>query len=397
MKRKFYLILLFLLFVVKVNALPLPVEVTADGVILMNADTGEVIYEKNPDKKEILASLTKMMTIYTALDYQDNLNKKVTITQKDIAGLWEYTKVGLEEGEKVTYTDLLYGAMLRSGADAALALANHIGGSEEKFVKLMNAEAEKMGLRNTHYADSYGGSDDNVSTPREQALFVREAVKNKTFKKIFGAKEYTLSNGIKVVNNTRNLARFYAYDPNIITGDKPGYTTPAGLLLASTATINGVNYILVVCKSDINEIFSQHVIDSYKIYHYIIEHTSKEQVIIPKDSVLTTIPVVDGTTSEYAVIADEDIKLKLTTEEFDRITYDYNVASYITPYNKVGDNLGYIDILIDGEVVSTYNIFLKDKIFSYQEQSKKIIVIIVLLGFVVIVLLCVNIFARTKK
>lgn len=396
MKKLLFIILFFLVLINKPNALPLPVEVTADAVVLMNLDNGQVVYEKNPDKSEILASLTKMMTVYTVIQNKEDLNEVVTITNADIEALWDYTVVGLEENDRVTYLDLIYGAMLKSGADAARALAIHMSGSEDAFVNLMNQEAVKMGLRHTHFADSFGGDDNNISTAREMALFVKEATKNDLFKKVFGTYTYHMSNGIQVYNDTRNLARFYDYDPNIMTGNKPGFTTPAGLLLASTATIGGVNYALIVCKSTVNEIYSTHVLDSYKVYNYLLDHQIEQRTVIKKGTVLTTIKVLDGTISEYAVLSDKNITLELTPDEFDHLTYNYNVTKQLTPNDEVGENLGYMDILVNNEVIYTYNIYLQDKIYSYHEQSKKVLIMIIILAFIIIILLCTNLFNSKK-
>ncbi len=399
MKKLIFIIILFIIILSPVKALPLPVDVTADAVVLVNLDKDQIIYEKNPDKKEILASLTKIMTAYTVLENVENLNKKVTITEQDIAALWGFTCIGLEVGDKVTYLDLLYGTLLHSGADASQALAYHVAGSPEKFKKMMNEEAQKLGLRNTNFEDSYGGHDDNVSTARETARLLKEALKNETFKKIFGSNQKTLSNGLIVYNFTRNFATFHGLDETLLTGNKSGYTPEAGLLLASTATINNTNYALIVMKSDINTYMSQHVLDTYKIYDYVKNLTFETQTIIEKDSLIKRIPVENGTISEYVVNAEEDITITLPEEDMKKITVEYNVTDKITPKNKKGDNLGYIDILVGDNVVSTYNVYLKDQIFQIEDTEPKKNSIIFIIGLIlfIFILLCTNLFNVKKK
>lgn len=396
MKKLLFILIFFFILLFPVNAKQLPVDVTADAVVLMNADTKQIIYEKNPDKKEILASLTKLMTAYTAMDHIKNLDQKITIKYADIYNLWGYTICGLEEGDKVTYRDLLYGALLKSGADAALALANHVGGNEENFVKMMNQEAQKLGMINSHFADSYGGDEGNVSTAREMALFLKKALENKDFKKIFSTNRYKMTNDLEVINYTGSIEVFHGLDTTLLTGNKSGFTLPAGLLLASTATINNINYILIVCKSEVNSYYSTAILETHKIYDYVSTQKLIEKTIIPKGTILKTINVEGGTTSEYVVDATEDIKATILESDASKITYDYNITDTITTDNKIGDNLGYIDILVDGDIIYTYNIYLNDNIF-HEDESHFAILIIIGLAFLIIILFSVNILNKPKS
>lgn len=397
MKKMIFILFFFLAFLPIPKALSLPVDVTAENVILVNLDKDEVIYEKNPDDPVILASLTKIMTAYTVIKNVDNLDRKVTITEKDISNLYGFTCAGLEVGDQVTYRDLLYAMMLISGADASQALAIHVSGDVESFNELMNKEASELGLRHSNFADSYGGDDNNISTAREVSHLLKAALENETFKKIFSTNYYTLSNGLQVVNYTASLATFHGYDSSIITGNKSGYTPEAGLLLASTATINDNNYLLVVCKSKGNIYLSQHVIDTYKIYDYLDQVTFKERVILKKGTIIKRIEAEDSTISEYIAIVDKDITAFLSDSDYEKIRYEYHVTNLITPQNKIGDNLGFVDILVDNEIIDTYHIYLKDEVFSYQKESKIIMIIIIGLIFFIIVLLCTNMMNFDRK
>lgn len=397
MKKLSFILVIFFLFMSLPKAIPLPVDVTADSVFLFNLDTNEVVYTKNPDKEEILASLTKIMTVYTAIQNVDNLNKKITITEKDLENLYGFTLAGLEVDDVVTYRDLLYAAILISGADASKALALHISGSEEKFVELMNEEARKLGLRHTHFADSYGGDDNNISTAREMMILLKEALQNETFKRVFQTNYYTLSNDLKVVNYTASTATFHGLDSSVITGNKSGFTPEAGLLLASTANVNNTNYIVIVMKSEVNTYKSQHVLDTYAILNYIKDIKYQERTILKKGTVLKKIKASDSTINEYTITVDKDIQAKLSDEDYEKIRYEYNIVNNLTPENKIGDNLGYVDIIIDDEVIETYHVYLRDDIFSYKKESKLIIIIIVGLIFFALILLCTNIMAIERK
>lgn len=397
MKKFIFIIMTFIIFLSFPKALQMPVDITAENAILINLDKNEVIYEKNPDDPVILASLTKIMTAYTVLNNVENLDKKVTITEEDIANLYGFTCAGLEVDDKVSYRDLLYGMMLVSGADASQALALHVSGSLESFNELMNNEASKVGLRHSHFADSYGGDDNNVSTARELSFLLRAALENETFKKIFTTNYYTMTNGLQVVNYTASIATFHGLNSQLITGNKSGYTPEAGLLLASTATIKGTNYLLIICKSKENSYLSQHVLDTYKVYNYLEDTDFKERTLIKKGTILKKIKAHDSTISEYLIIADKNITATLTDEEYNNVTFDYHIADKLTPENKIGDNLGYVDILVNNEVIDTYHVYLRDEIFSYQKESKILIVIIIALIFIVIVLLCTNVMTLERK
>lgn len=397
MKKILFTIFFFFLFLSFSYAITLPVEITADSAALINLDTNELVYGKNPDKKEILASLTKIMTAYTILENVDNLNQKITITEQDIANLYGFTCAGFEVGEQLSYQDLLYAMMLLSAADASQALAYHTSGSLEEFTKLMNEEARELGMRNSNFADSFGGDDNNVSTAREMAILLRAALENKTFKKIFTASSYTLSNGLTVKNYTSAFAIYYGYDPTLITGSKSGYTPEAGLLLASTATINDINYILIVCKSELNEKLTSHILDSYKVYNYVSDHHYESRKILSKNQVLKKITVVDSTTSEYVATIDKDISVFLSDEEYRRVEVDYHIVDEINYEYKRGDNLGYIDIIVDGEVLKTYNVYLQDDIYKYEKPSKILIIIMIILVFLIILLLVLNLLMFQRK
>ena len=397
MKKVIFTILIFFMALNNVLALALPIEVTADSMILIDRDKNEVIYEKNPDKEEILASLTKIMTVYTAVQKINNLYRKVTITEKDVNNLIGFTCIGLQAGDVVTYQDLLYATNLTSAADAAQALALHLSGSMQAFVDDMNANAKAMGLKHTHFSDTYGRGDDNVSTAREMSILLSEALKNETFERVFNTTYYKMSNGLESINYTRSIAAYHGLDTGLITGNKSGYTPEAGLLLASTATINGVNYMLITMHSQENEKLTTHVLDSWKIYNYVSTHEFTERVILRRGETIKKIHVNGGTTSDYVVTMDHDVKALLTDNDFENLKVDYHIADYISPDNKIGDNLGFIDIKVGDQIIESINIYLKDDIFSYQKRSIFALILIICLIFFGLILLFINLFVKKRK
>ncbi|MBQ4031558.1 MAG: D-alanyl-D-alanine carboxypeptidase [Bacilli bacterium] len=397
MKKILLLILLFILSPSLVKSLELPVDVTADSVILVNRDDDRIIYTKNPDKEQILASLTKVMTLYTAINRIEKIDQKVKITEKDVEALWGFTQVGLKVGDVVTYKDLLYATNLTSGADAAQALALHISGSMEAFVEEMNKDAKELGLNHTHFSDTIGKGDDNVSTAREFYILLKACLENELFERIFNTTYYKMSNGLESINYTKSIADFHGLDSNLITGNKSGYTPEAGLLLASTATINNTHYMLITMHSKENQWKSTHVIDSWKIYNYLSNLEFKERTILKKGKTLKRINVENGTISEYLVTLDHDVKASLTDEEYEELSIEYHIVDNIDASTKKGTNLGYVDIYVGEDLIDSINVYLNDKIFTRQEESRFIIIIIIALAFTVFVLLCTNITIKRKR
>lgn len=387
MKKVLFFICLFIIIFSTPKALELPVDITAESAILINTTNDKIVYTKNADQREILASLTKIMTAYAVINNVENLNARITVTEQDIANLEGFTCVGLEAGMVVTFKDLLYGLMLVSGADAAQTLAYHTSGNPEKFVELMNQEAQNLDLKNTKFMDSYGGDDGNVSTAREIGLLLEATLKNPTFNTIFKSNSYTMSNGLVAYNSTRNFAIYHGLDDRLITGNKSGYTPEAGLLLASTTTINNIDYIIVVMKCKENEKLTTHVLDTYKIIDYIKNHKYENRIVLIKNKNLPTIKVKNSTTDIYIPMVKENVIEFLNEEEMSKINYEYNLTKEIDSNFTKGDNLGYIDIKVGDEIVDTYNVYLEDDIFHQNIASNiALTILFVLIGGIVFII-----------
>ncbi len=230
MKKIIFLLIIFFLLPITPKAIELPIKVSAKGVALYDLTHDQFIYSKNLDQQFELASLTKMYREYLTVINNLNSKKKVKITRDSFYRLDAFTKIGLKEGEVLTLNELLYASNLNSGADASQALAYGTTKNVKDFVLLMNETVKGMGLYNTHFETTYGGSNNDTSTPREVVYFLKEALQNKEFERIFNGKYLRLSNGLEAINYTRAIASFYGYDPDLIKGNKSGYTDDAGML-----------------------------------------------------------------------------------------------------------------------------------------------------------------------
>lgn len=220
-------------------------DVSAKSAILIEMDSGRILYAKDAYTKRKIASITKIMTAIIAIE-SGKLKEEIKIREKhtNIEG----SSIYLEKGEKITIEDLVYGLMLRSGNDAAVAIADHIGGSVEGFVYLMNEKAQELGMDDTHFANPHGldDSDDHYSTAYDMAILTQYAMKNKTFQKIFGTKYYkSHSNSDEKVRYWKNKHKLVTSLYKHATGGKTGYTKKARRTLVTTAEKNDMALIAV--------------------------------------------------------------------------------------------------------------------------------------------------------
>ena len=216
------------------------VSTSATSAILMDADSGRVLYEQNADAKMLLASPPKIMTALVAIR-EGEPSDVVTVSRE--AALTEGSAMYLKEGEQLTLETLLYGLMLCSGNDAAVAIAQHVGGSVEGFVAMMNETAKELGLTSTSFANPNGlDAQDHYSTARDMAALACAAMKNETFARIVSTRSVTI-NGRTMSNHNKLLSMAEG-----CIGLKTGYTKAAGRTLVSCAERNGQRLIAVTLQ-----------------------------------------------------------------------------------------------------------------------------------------------------
>lgn len=395
MKKVLSFIFVFILFMVRVNAVEL--DISSKNAILYNLDSGEVLYEKDADEKVSIASLTKIMTALVSIENIKDLDSQVVLTTDDFKGLVEANAVtaGFTKGEVVTYRDLLYGLLLPSGADAAKALARNIAGSEENFIKMMNEKVGEMNLKNTHFSTVIGLDDDNnYSTAREVALIFKEALKNEDFKTIITTKEYTSSDGkVKFHSTIQSNAKKFEIDVPYILGGKTGTTTDAGLCLATIAKENDVNYMLVTLGALYDKKAPHNIEDAQTIYDYFIENYGNH-IIVDKETPFTEINVKYGSEKTLKLYPTKNIT-KYLENDYDKndIKYVYDGREEITAFTKKGEKLGTLEIYYQDDLIDKENIVLTESLqFSIFEFAKENIVIIlsIITVFVVIVVFIIK-------
>ena len=243
-----------------VTPTPEPVQISTEGLhsdyaLLLRLRDDAVLMSKAGTEQMYPASMTKIMTALVAIENLPDLDETITVTAEEINPVYELgaSLAGFDAGETVTVRDLLYGVLLPSGADACMALADRVAGSEAAFVDLMNQKAQELGMENTHFVTSTGLHDPNhYTTCYDIAKLLEYAIQNETFRTIFTTHTYTTSSteyhpeGISLTSSTfAQLASDQLDNGGVIEGGKTGTEDAAGRCLASLAKIDGEEYILV--------------------------------------------------------------------------------------------------------------------------------------------------------
>ena len=251
-RRRAFRRLFWLLVLATLLLLLWPRRVTLDGLnsphaILLRADSGEVLAEKDADSTIYPASMTKMMTALLAIEANPDLDTPVTLPEEIFPALQAQNAslAGFQAGETATVRDLLYGAMLPSGAECCEALAREVSGSEEAFVARMNQKAAELGMTGTHFCNPTGlHAPEHVSTVRDMARLTEAALQNETFRKLFTTERYTVPatnchpQGFTMHSTLLSQLDGTELHSGRILGGKTGYTGEAGLCLASLAEVN---------------------------------------------------------------------------------------------------------------------------------------------------------------
>ncbi|MGG7176760.1 serine hydrolase [Clostridium paraputrificum] len=339
------------------NAASSPPSLNSEGVVLMDGSSGEVLYSKNGDTQYFPASTTKIITAQIVLEHT-KLDDKVTVGKNPPFA--DGTSIGLKEGEIYTVRELLAGLLLESGNDCAEALAEHVSGSIEEFSKLMNERAREIGAVNSNFTNPSGLPDKNhVTTPKDLALFMKEAVKNKDFVEIskISALELPPSNldgSIRHVNNHNyillpNSSYYYPF----AVASKKGYTVAAKFTNVISAEKNGHTLIASFLKGEgISQVYS----DVAKIFDYGFENFARTKIYSEGEEVGSfkvneelTVPLLAAKDIYYTTKIGDNSKLNVSLE------YETPTNLATKAFNR-GDILTTAKVLIDGKEVDSINL-----------------------------------------
>lgn len=383
-------------------------ETLSPSVILMEESTGTILYEKNMDEAHYPASITKIMTTLLALE-NGNLSDMVTFSD-DAINNTEGSGIARDYGEQMTLEQCLYGVMLESANECAYAVAEHVGGTVENFVDMMNAKAKELGCTNTHFANPHGLQDENhYTTAHDMALIAQAAYQNETFRIIIGTKMYTIPPTNKHAEETvlrnhhdmlctyHNANRKYLYP--YCVGGKTGYTATANSTLVTYAEKDGMTLICVVMNTQSPNQF----IDTVNLFDYAFDNFQVLNVAENDTNYSAETTVDNGNLDNIAPFVELDkdavIVLPKTAEFSDTSSsVEYNdsdpkIAGSIT-YTYAGRNVGKADIKTTGVVVEGYAFDNESTEEEEQEAVSTVQVkpIVVVLLIVAVILLGVLLF-----
>jgi len=326
--------------------------VSARKAYVLDAVSGRVLYEKEPDSRSLIASTTKIMTALVVCE-QCNVLDRMRIP-KEAVGI-EGSSMYLQEGEVLTIQELLYGLMLRSGNDAAVALAIYCGGTVEGFAELMNDKARNLGLKNTHFVNPNGlDAPGHYSTARDLAVLASYAMENPVFRQTVSTKSIKTGDRY-LTNHNKLLWRVEGAD-----GVKTGYTKAAGRILVSSATRDDRRIIAVTI--DDGDDWNDHA----QLLHEGFSRFSVKQILSEGDC-LGTVEVLGGDNQRVEVLAAEDFCFALAPEERPHAMLPGKPFVY-APVSE-GEDAGYGYVLIGGKAVGRVPVVYGQTIEQKMEEK----------------------------
>lgn len=347
-----FIITLSILLTLGIPALADEFSISAKSAILVCADTGDVLYEKNSDEKMNIASITKIMTAILVIENCDDLDTKVKIKSEycNIEGSSMY----LESGKSYTVRELLYGMMLASGNDAATALSYFISGSTEKFARLMNEKATELGMNNSSFKNPHGLDEDgHYSTAQDMALLMSYCMKNPDFREISSCKSKDIGE-LTFVNHNKLL---WNYEGCI--GGKTGFTETAGRTLVSCAKRGDMTLVCVTlgAPDDWN--------DHMKLYDFGFENY-KETCFL-HDGFSFDIPIISGEQDKTEIAPEEDICIFTRADAIVKARFE--LPRMVFAGGVEGEKAGVIKVFVDGKLAEEKNLVYTDNVNCDQSQK----------------------------
>lgn len=327
------------------------VDVTAEAYVLMDADSGKILLNKNEDKKLAPASMTKMMTLLLALE--DLEAGKVGLKDKVVTSenAWKMggSQVYLEPGEEMTFEDMLIAIAVGSANDACVAVAEHLDGTHQNFVQRMNQKAKTMGLKNTNFINSNGlEAEGHYTTARDMGIIARYALDVPKMLEYTSIKEYNLRQGEFKLFNTNKLLWWYEG----ADGFKTGWTDEAKYCLTSTVKRDNLRLIAVVMSSPAKH---GHFRDSMQLFNYGFAQYGYKS-FFAQGSPCGIVKVGKGMENSVEVVAGENAGAIYPKGEEGKITYKKSMAQYTDAPVAAGQKLGELMIYKDNELVKKVNL-----------------------------------------
>ena len=319
--------------------------VSAQQAILVDGQTGQILYEKDPDRRSLIASTTKIMTALIVCE-QCNVLDRMEIPREAV-GI-EGSSMYLREGEILTLQELLYGLMLQSGNDAAVALAIYCGGTVSDFAQLMNDKAHRLGMENTHFVNPHGlDAPDHYSTARDLAVLAAYAMQNPVFARTVSAKTVTI--GQRYLRNHNKLL----WQVEGADGIKTGFTKAAGRILVSSAQRQGRRLIAVTINAP----------DDWNDHKKLLEAGFSQytpQTLVCRGEVVGSVQIAGGQAGQVSVLAAEEFSYALREKERWHLELPHRDFVYAPVVQ--GQDAGYAHIFVEGKAVGKIPLVYADTV-----------------------------------
>ncbi len=349
-------LMLTVIFPVKVNALSAE-SITAPAAVLMEASTGKILFEKNPHEKRPCASVTKVMTLLLVFEAIDSgkLSLDDTITASEHASSMGGSDIWLENGESMSADDMIKATTVASANDAAVALAEHISGSEDAFIEQMNSRAKELGMKDTTFKNCNGLDEEgHLTSAHDVALMSQELIKHE---KIFDYTSIWLDNlrgGETQIVNTNKLLKTY----NGITGLKTGTTDDAGCCMSATATRGGVSLISVVLGCNTGK---ERFADAATLLDYGFANISVKELKLP-DDMPTNITVNGGMENNTGLKCEVSKSIVMDKSNSAEIKTAINLPESIDAPVKENQKVGTLTFTINGKTSEVFDITATDAV-----------------------------------
>ena len=329
----------------EISGWPAGPEITSETGVLMDADSGTLLYSKGGDEIRYPASITKIMTLLLAVE-NCSLKEDVVFTEtgtRDIS--WDSGNIGMQVGEVMSMRACLYALVIRSANEVAAQIAEHVGGTEQHFVDMMNEKAKELGMENTHFMNTNGlDEDDHYSSARDVAIMSRELMKHETIFNYTSIWMDTLRGGKFQLANTNKLIRFY----DGANGLKTGSTSKALCCLSAAAKRNDMQLIAVVLGAPTS---AERFASAKSLLDYGFANYAVNTQITAGDEV-QKIAVEKGVDKEVGVVAGDSCSTLVKKGQEDNITKEIKIDETITAPIEAGQKIGTMTISRDGEVIA---------------------------------------------
>lgn len=391
MKKLIFFILILFIPIIGFG-LELP-ETYSEVVLIYDLNDEQILLEKNSEQQRSIASLTKIATVITALDNIPDLNQKVTITSEMLAGIpGDASMADLKVGDTLTVMDLIYAAMLPSGADATHSLAFVASGSVSKFVDKMNELAKSLGANNTHFVNVTGYTAPNhYSTAQDVLKILKYAFDNPQFLKAYKTRKYIMSNGQELSSTIEMFQELYNLNTARILGSKTGYTDDAGQCISVLVDVNGHEMIIITLKAPYHYGAYYHLKDVETLLGFL-DKNYDEQVLIKQNEVVKSIPVLYSDVEDYKIESQEKIT-KFLPSDYDKnlVKIKYDGLEKLTFLNQKGRKIGTVEYYYANQLIQKEEVILINNFsINFQDivlQNKNMVICFTLFVFFLIIII----------